>query len=666
MKKKIIFFLYLFVSLFFFSPKLDAAFYNPTPYTQNFGTSAYATTWSPNGSYLAVGGINFPNDIGIYSWDGAYLTQKDTEIFGNSVKALDWSPDGKFLTVGGDNPTYPLIVYQWDGNSLTLTTSKYHGTEVRATAWSPNGNCLAVGGVWGYNDLALYNWNGTDSLTLTTSKSHGTQVNALAWHPDGTKLAVAGNNSTKDLILYNWNGSTLTSVNVQDHGTEAYALAWTLTGSWLAVGGNYGDNDVALYTLSGPSTLTLTTSISFGTQANTLSWSFDDRYLTIGGVNGSTDLVTYEWDGATLTKIYNSQISYGNAVYSADWSPYADYLAVAGDNGTSNLNIYSIHGYLNGTKNNIKLTDHFLFTHGGYAQDNVNITNGCTVLPAQTLKLALLAPLSGGLDLRDTGILELEDDLYLDANVTLSSGGIINGQNHAIYLGNNLIIPDNSIIYITSDTIIDGDGHDLILGHASQFSIDSNVTLTLRNLTLKNNLNTIDYPPVKPTDINSKLALDKITLAPSSDVYFDNGQLFIHNDVIFTGTSKFIYSSLCQSYIASNALLYFDNNTTFSFAPYLSTNKDLIYMQDKSSTLYLNGATLATTHTGLRLTRGKLLLDNDITITCRYYEGSHKQAATNSFVFGNSALGADHDLNIKLLSGANVNIHGIIKYDCTE
>ncbi|MFH1831561.1 MAG: hypothetical protein ABH827_02045, partial [bacterium] len=132
------------------------------------------------------------------------------------------------------------------------------------------------------------------------------------------------------------------------------------------------------------------------------------------------------------------------------------------------------------------------------------------------------------------------------------------------------------------------------------------------------------------------------------------------------GTSQFNYLSSQQSYIGNQSNLYFDHGTTFSFAPYLSTNKDLIYMQDASSTIHLNGATLAITHTGLRLTRGRLLLENNITFTNQYLEGNHTQSLTNSLVFGNAALGPDYDLNITVLSGANVNVTGMINYDCAE
>ncbi|MFH1831931.1 MAG: WD40 repeat domain-containing protein [bacterium] len=664
MKKNMRLFLYLFFALFFMQQKTHASFFNPSPYTLDYGTTASTARWNANGTYLAVGGTNFPTDLTIYGFDGTYVTPKATESFGNGAFAVDWSPNGQYLAIGGDYSTNALIIYKWDGVDTTLSTSKYHGSYVTAVAWNPAGNALAVGGNWNNNNLALYNWDGYNTLSLTTSKYYGTQVNGLAWNPAGTKLAVAGQNRYCGLSLYDWNGSTLTLTTSKYHGISANALAWTSTGTYLAVGGNYNTNNVIIYTLSGPSSLTLTTSISFGTNANTLSWSYDDRYLTVGGDNSSADLTTYEWNGSTLTPIPNSQASYGNGVYGASWSPYSDYLAVAGNNSSNDFTLYTSNGYLNGTKNNVTLSNHYLFTDGGYANGLVNFTNGCTVLPGKKLKLALLTPFSGGLDLRDTATLQLEDDLYLDADVTLTTGGYIYGQGHAIYLENDLTIPDNTIMHISNDTIIDGNGHKLNLGHESQLFIDWGVTLTLRNMTFKNTVNNQDTPPVRLNGKTSKLALDNIHLELSSDFSFTYGQLFIHNDVLVTGTSKFNYLSSHQSYIDTCSTLYFDLGTTFSFAPYLSTNKDLIYMKDASATLYLNGTTLAITHTGLRLTRGRLLIDNTVTFTSQYYEGSHKQAPSNGLIFGNAIFSDSiYDLDVHLLGGANIGQYTLVKVD---
>lgn len=97
---------------------------------------------------------------------------------------------------------------------------------------------------------------------------------------------------------------------------------------------------------------------------------------------------------------------------------------------------------------------------------------------------------------------------------------------------------------------------------------------------------------------------------------FRNGRLYFHNSVRFTGTSQFIYRSTQASYITSGALLTFDPNTTLYYYP-SSTAQDLIRLVDQTSKLYLNNATLQTTHTGMLLSKGSLFLDNLISFSTR-------------------------------------------------
>ena len=125
-------------------------------------------------------------------------------------------------------------------------------------------------------------------------------------------------------------------------------------------------------------------------------------------------------------------------------------------------------------------------------------------------------------------------------------------------------------------------------------------------------------PPIKLATSRSKLVLDNARLNLSNDFYFDRGQLFVYNDVNVTGTSAIYYRSASPSYIMSGANLKFNPGTTFDFAP--STTgmpgllaKDLFIMGDATSKLTLDGATLKTTLTGMRLTKGQLLLSNKVT-----------------------------------------------------
>ncbi|MBS1987944.1 WD40 repeat domain-containing protein, partial [Candidatus Dependentiae bacterium] len=162
------------------------------------------------------------------------------------------------------------------------------------------------------------------------------------------------------------------------------------------------------------------------------------------------------------------------------------------------------------------------------------------------------------------------------------------------------------------DTVIDGKkGQVLLLNDHAQIFVDNNATLTLRNVVVRNTKNNPLNPCLKVGGNSGKLALDNVVLAMANDITFAQGQLYIHNDVLFSGTSSFIYRSPAASFVAPSGILKFDIRTTFSFAP-TSTTDHLFQLQDRTSTIYLNGCTLKTTNSGMRLTKGNLVLNNKV------------------------------------------------------
>ena len=90
--------------------------------------------------------------------------------------------------------------------------------------------------------------------------------------------------------------------------------------------------------------------------------------------------------------------------------------------------------------------------------------------------------------------------------------------------------------------------------------------------------------------------------------------MHFEGDVIFSGTSKLNYTSGQTSTIAHNATLYFDRDFTFSYAP-RRARTNLLYMNDATSMLFLNGCSLTMTRTGLALTQGSIVFDNRVTMS---------------------------------------------------
>jgi WD40 repeat protein len=270
------------------------------------------------------------------------------------------------------------------------------------------------------------------------------------------------------------------------------------------------------------------------------------------------------------------------------------------------------------------------------------LNNGFTVMPQSATSSILTftgcVPVAGAIDLRETSTLHLAKDIKFDNSVTLSSGGNIYGNNKSIILSGNLTIPAGKVIHFSSGgsyatgpgggTAIRGNGNTITIDNWGQIFVDTNTTLTISNATIRfNKGNNPGKTPIKLAAHNSKLALDNVTLdlTTGGDFYFTQGQLYIHNDVMVTGTSAFIYTSPIPSWITSGGTFYFDQGTTFSVAPSTYTDApftlkntytdcNFIKMADKTSTLYFNGCSLKNTATGLRLSKGATLFDNAVSL----------------------------------------------------
>ncbi len=304
-----------------------------------------------------------------------------------------------------------------------------------------------------------------------------------------------------------------------------------------------------------------------------------------------------------------------------------------------------------GIKNNsnaIKFeTDHFISINDGKVtalgaiNDSTNIDG--------------LGLLSSPIDLQN-GTLTLNSDLILSNQSTIESSGNFDLQGNAIILGGNLIVPANTSIKIISSGVLDGQGHALELLTNAKLIVDNNATLTLRNMTWMSHESNW---PIEMQTATSKLTLQNSALCFDRDLTFTQGQLFIHGDVFVTGTNKFSYASTETSYVAPHSTLYFDTNSTFSYSPRLTnrhtrSERNLIKLIDKTSSIFFDECSLQLPDSGWRLTNGTIYFNNKVKIY-----GQPTQ--DNSFEFGN-AISSD-DLDINILSGANIENYGYVNYN---
>ncbi|MBS1988156.1 hypothetical protein JST56_04140, partial [Candidatus Dependentiae bacterium] len=80
---------------------------------------------------------------------------------------------------------------------------------------------------------------------------------------------------------------------------------------------------------------------------------------------------------------------------------------------------------LDGTSSLVYKNQHHVFSDGESARGYVRMNGGFTIKPGATATLDTVVSVSGSIDLRETGQMQLLKDLELDSGLTWSSGGSI-------------------------------------------------------------------------------------------------------------------------------------------------------------------------------------------------------------------------------------------------
>jgi hypothetical protein len=203
-------------------------------------------------------------------------------------------------------------------------------------------------------------------------------------------------------------------------------------------------------------------------------------------------------------------------------------------------------------------------------------------------------------------------------------------------------------VYFSGTSSIKGNDNNLVFGDSSaEIVVNSGATLNLENIKISG----LRASNLRGSAQNSVINLKNCKLDFSGDFNFNNGAIKFTNDVIFTGTSNFNYASNTTSSFDSNTLLYFAPNFQFNYQP-SRNSKDLIYMTDSSSILYLDGCTIRSTNTGLTLKQGSLFIDNKVTLS------SQGSALSEIITLGN----ASQNLDIKIFSDGQINVYGGFNY----
>jgi len=300
----------------------------------------------------------------------------------------------------------------------------------------------------------------------------------------------------------------------------------------------------------------------------------------------------------------------------------------------SSSNLYAGYQNIDGTSSIAWEDTRVLFdtTTSGvpdYAKGYVKFRDGFVVDPSIIVTLDITEPISsvidaglGGTSVGATGQIRLMRPITLESGATIPHGAIIDGRGYTISFDGNFELPIKKRLRVMSDVILDGCGNTFIFGQDAQLIIDYGVTVTLKNMVIKNTRNGYYNQIFTPLGPTSRLAFQDVMLDLHDDIYFQLGRLYIHDDVIVSGPHKFMYRSDQPSYIASGANFAFDKGSAFNYNP-TTTADNLIKMIDSSSSMLFDSSTVESYSTPLRLTTGMLCFDNDVTVSCPVYRPAY-------------------------------------------
>jgi len=560
----------------------------------------------------------------------------DEETIGDNVNDVSWSYDDKYIAVACDDfGGSELQIFYFDGTDLTLKDSYNFGSIKGYTVdWHPSDYYLAVGTSSG-DELYTFSFNPQTEVLGQTDTANIGRIYDVAWSPDGQLLA-AGRYNQNDVQVYDVSegvlgylhtctlysgGASLGTNYVQKQG-----LSWHSSGNYLATSFRATLNSSTKYCIKvfnyNGSYFTDNGYFEGTTSIVPVSFRPNSYILAAGLSAGSKRVRLYSFDSTngTITELTSSAVSESRKIYDVEWK--GDLIAYLIDKSNSNYEL---------KVSSFDSSDNKLYVVSGYnyasdlktlswSHDGNYIATGG---PADKLVV---------LKFDDSPLIFKDIKLYFDSDIILT-GSII-------FEGSCILNCGRNILDITSDACI---------------TVTTGATLLLEDAIIKG----LSGDNIKCVDDVGTLQLDDIIWIQEGDFNFSNGNLKFKNDVKMMGDHTFAYQTTKTSTLLTRSTLTLDVGFTFSYDPNCNS-KDLIDMEDDTSMLLLNGATLHTTPTGMQLTKGKLRVLRDSFLSSE--AGMVGDEDTDEGItFGNDS--SSDDLKCDILSGVTLHVlQGSLNY----
>jgi hypothetical protein len=235
------------------------------------------------------------------------------------------------------------------------------------------------------------------------------------------------------------------------------------------------------------------------------------------------------------------------------------------------------------------------------------------------------------------------------AYVTLNGSGTIKFAADVVIEFSENCTLSKSLPFDGGSSTIKGNGCTLTLSHADSITVAANTTLALNDVKLAGVTSNL----MRNLASTSKIEMRNAHLGLTGDYTFGTGAIDVYEDVSVAGNGhKFVHTSPNALTIKTDATLMMDRGTTYSYNSTVgdSTWKSKLAFQDASARLFLNGCTLHSTYTGIKLETGTVVIQDKVT-------------AKSEATLDNQAMAFDNALTVEVLAGAMLDVDGRINFE---
>ncbi|MBY0353276.1 hypothetical protein K2W90_02825 [Candidatus Babeliales bacterium] len=242
------------------------------------------------------------------------------------------------------------------------------------------------------------------------------------------------------------------------------------------------------------------------------------------------------------------------------------------------------------------------------------------------------------------------------SNVSLGANSSIEfGNRCKVELGKNCSATYS--LTFRDSTVLKGFGYILDLGTTASIVLASTPgsSLTLADLTIKG----IAGTNIRTMDRTGTFSIQNVNWVQEATYTMTMGHFDVLDNWVITGASPFIYNTDRISTIQNGGNMLFGEDTTLVYRP-RTNNRQAISLLNSNSYLSFNNTSLVSSTTGLRLTKGTLVIDG-----VARFSNEAAVSLSQAIAFGDGV--AANDLGIFIAPGSRLEVvSGIFSYENTQ